>query len=142
MPSSTETAITFAWIESTLSGDTTLQGYAPGGILQTFALPGTTAPYMLVKYLSGKDYPVFGGGRAYSDMRFRVLVVGPLGSQQTLASAAARIETLLTVTSKTAVTGGAIIGSFRDQPASEDEWVDSAKWHVDGAEYCIMALAS
>lgn len=142
MPTTTETALSLAWIESTLSGDATLQGYAPGGILQTFPLPGTTTPYMLVKFLSGKDFPVFGGGRAYSDMRFRVLVVGPIATQQTIASAAARIETLLTVTAQTAVTGGIIIGSFRDQPASEDEWVDSAKYHLDGAEYCIMAKAS
>jgi hypothetical protein len=142
MPSSTETAVVFAWIESTLSGDTTLQGLAPGGIIQTFPMPGTTTPYMLVKFLSGKDYTVFGGGRAYSDMRFRVLVVGPIGSQQTLASAAARIETLLTIISQTSVTGGTIIGSFREQPASGDEWVDSGKWHTDGAEYCIMAIAN
>jgi hypothetical protein len=105
-------------------------------------MPGTTTPYMLVKYRSGKDFPVFGGGRAYSDMRFRVVVVGPIGSQQTLASAAARIETLLTVTSQTSVTGGTIIGSFRDQPASEDEWVDSGKYSVIGGEYCVMAHAN
>jgi hypothetical protein len=142
MPSSTETAITLAWIESTLTNDQTLQGYAPGGILQTFPLPGTTTPYMIVRFLSGKDYPVFGGGRAYSDMRFRVIVVGPIANQQTLASAAARVETLLTVTSATSVTGGTIIGSFRDQPASNDEWVDSGKWSVVGGEYCIMAKAS
>ena len=142
MPSSTETAVALQWIENTLSLDTALQGYAPGGILQTFALPGTTSPYMLVKFISGVDHPVFGGGRAYSEMRFHVTVVGPFAGSQTLTSAAARIETLLTVTSQTTVTGGIIIGSFRDQPISEDEYVDGAKWSVQGGEYCVMAKAS
>lgn len=142
MPSSTETALTLTWIESTLSNDSTLTGYAPGGILQTFALPGTTAPYMLVKFLSGTDHQVFGGGRAYSDMRFRVEVVGPFASMSTLTSAAARIETLLKITAPTTVTGGTIIASFRDMPVSGDEYVESQKWHSEGGEYCIMAQAA
>ena len=85
---------------------------------------------------------MFGGGRAYSEMRFHVTVVGPFANIQTLWNAAARIETLLTVTTQTSVAGGIIIGSFRDQPISKDEYVDGQKWNIAGGEYCIMAKAS
>lgn len=139
---STEVALVFSWLESTLSGDTTLQGLAPGGVFQTFQMPGTTTPYMLVKFVSGNDYVVFGGSRSYADMRFRVMVVGPIAGQQALWNAAARIDTLITVGQQTAVTGGIIMASFQDQPVSEDSWVDSAKWDIAGGEYRIMAKGS
>lgn len=142
MPTTTESALGLTWMESTLSSDVTLQSLAPGGVLQTFALPGTTAPYMLVKYISGNDHVVFGGGRAYSEMRIHAIVTGPLSALSTIQSAAARIDTLLTLTSQTAVTGGIIIASFRDQPINQDEYVDGQKWSTIGGEYCVMAKSS
>lgn len=142
MPTTTESALALTWMESTLSGDATLQGLAPGGVLQTFALPGTTAPYTLVKYVSGNDHVIFGGGRAYSEMRFHAFVTGPFSALSTIQSAAARIDTLLTVATQTAVTGGTIIASFRDQPINQDEYVDGQKWSSIGGEYCIMAKSS
>jgi hypothetical protein len=138
----TESELGLAWIESTLLGDTTLQGFAPGGVLQTFALPGTTAPYTLVTYHSGNDQVVFGGGRAYAELRFRAVVAGPLSALTAIQNAAARIDTLLTVAAQTNVTGGTLIASFRDMPVSSDEWVDGAKWHVAGGEYRIFAKSS
>lgn len=136
-----ESELVLGWIESTLSGDSTLQGLAPGGVSQTFALPGTTPPYTLAKYLNGASIPQF-GGIAYSDMRFRVTVVGPIASQGAIASAADRTKTLLTVTQQTNVIGGTLISSIPDQPISDDEWVDGAKWHVSGNEYRVMAKSS
>jgi len=135
-----ESELVLAWIESTLTADATLQGLAPGGVFQTFALPGTTTPYTLVKYLpnSSSDVLKF-GGIAYSDMRFQVTVVGPIASQQTIADAAKRANDLLTVTEQTTVTGGTLISSIRSQPISDDEYVDSAKYHLSGGEYHIRA---
>lgn len=136
-----ESDMVLTWMESTLAGDATLQGLAPGGVFQTFALPGTTAPYTLAKYLNGIDVPQF-GGIAYSDMHFRVTVAGPIASQSAIVSAADRVKTLLTVTQQTAVTGGTVLQSISNQPISEDEYVDGAKWHVSGNEYHVMAKSS
>lgn len=139
---STEVALSLQWLESTLSGDATLQGYAPGGVFQTFALPGTATPHVVVTYQDGNDYPVFGGSIAYSDMRFRVTARGPLSAKTAIQNAAARIKTILTVTSPTSVTGGTITASFPAQPVSEDEWVDSEKWNQTGNVFCVMAKGS
>ncbi len=137
-----EIAVGFSWLESTLAGDSVLRGLVPGGVWQTFALPGTTPPYILLKYQSGIDYPVFGGGRAYADLRFHAIVTGPFASIQTIWDAATRMDVLLTVETQTAVTGGVILASFREQSISTDEWVDGAKWNVTGGEYRIMAKGS
>jgi hypothetical protein len=94
-----------------------------------------------VKYIDGTDFPKF-GGIAYSDMHFRVIVAGPFDALQNLQDAAKRIDELLTVTQATALSGGTLMSSIRAQPISEDELVDSQKWHVEGGEYRIMAKAS
>lgn len=137
----TEEELGQTWIESVLSADTTLQGLAPGGVIQTFTLPGTTAPYVLVKYMVGNDVQKF-GGVAYVDMRFRVVAVGPFASLQNVRDAASRINVLLTVTTPTTLAGGTIIASFRDQPIGDDEWVDGAKWNTTGGEYRTMAKSN
>lgn len=139
MPTEVDLALT--WIENTLQEDATLLSLAPGGVFQTFQLPGTTAPYKIVKYLNGTDVPKF-GGIAYSDMHFRVIVAGPFDALQNLQAAAKRINDLLTVTQQTALSGGTLMSSIRAQPISDDEWADSAKWRVEGGEYRIMAKAS
>ncbi len=137
-----ESELGLTWIESTLSGDATLQGYAPGGVEQTFPLPGITAPYTLVTYQSGTDQVVFGGGRAYAELRYRVIVAGPVSALSAIQNAAARVDTLLTVDAQTAVTGGTLMASFRDMSVSSDEWVDGAKWHLAGGEYRMFAKSS
>lgn len=137
-----ESDLCLTWIESTLTNDLTFQALAPGGVQQTFPLPGITPPYTVVKYMNdGVDVLQF-GGRAYSDMHFSVVVSGPIASQQSIASAADRSESLLTVTTQTAITGGILISSVRSQPISEDVWVDGAKWHQSGGIYHIRAKSS
>lgn len=136
-----EVEVAMNWIESTLAGDTALQSLAPGGVGQTFTLPGTTAPYVLVKHMGGNDYQKF-GGTAYVDLHFQVTADGPFASLQSVRSAASRIKALLTVTEQTDVTGGTIIASFREQPISDDIWVDGAKWNTTGGLYKVMAKSS
>ncbi len=139
---STEIDLAFAWLNSTLAGDSTLAGYAPGGIRRTFAKPGTTAPYMVMNYQDGTDNIVFGGSRAYSEMHFRVVVVSHTNDMQAILSGAARIDTLLTVDTQTNVTGGKILASYRTQPISIDELVEGEEWNQTGGVYCVMAKAS
>jgi len=139
-----EVDVAYTWIEATLAGDTTLASYAPGGVYQSFALPGTATPYCLVEYQPGgsSNHPVFGGANAYSKLMFRVVATGPIAAASAIASAAARIATLLTVASPVTVTGGTISGSFASTSVSKNEWVDGAKWLLDGAEWTIFVKAS
>ncbi len=139
---STEIDLAFAWLESTLSGDSTLTGYAPGGLWRTFAKPGTTAPYTIMNYQDGTDNVVFGGSRAYSEMHFRVVIVGPAADMQAILNGAARIDTLLTLATQTNVTGGKILASYRTQPVSMDELVEGEVWNQTGGVYCVMVKAS
>lgn len=137
-----EMAIAFAWLTSTLSGDVPLQGYAPGGVSRTFAQPQTATPYVVMKYQSGTDYPVFGGANAYSDLYFEVMAVGPASNTQSLTNAAARIKTLLTVAQPVSVTGGSIRSSYRSQPLEDDSLVDGETWTSLGGVYRVMTQAS
>jgi len=139
---SDEMSIALAWLKSTLAGDGVLSGYAPGGVSRTFAQPGVATPYVVMQYQSGTDYPVFGGARAYSDLYFEIMAVGPAKNTQSIVNAASRINTLLTVTQSTAVTGGTIAASFRTQPMESDPLVDGEQWTSIGGMYRIMAKAS
>lgn len=138
-----EVALAFAWLTSTLAGDVTLQGYAPGGVSRTFAQPKTATPYVVMSYQNnGVDHPVFGGANAFSDLPFEVMVAGPANNTQALTNAAARIKQLLTVAQPVAVTGGTIISSHRTQPMESDPLVDGEQWTGIGGIYLIRAKAS
>jgi hypothetical protein len=129
---------------STLSADTTIQADAPGGVWRAEAPPGTAAPYIAVMFQSGSsnDKTTFGGTRAYSDLCFEVFATGPAANGQTIASAAARIDQLLTVPQQTAITGGTLMASFRTRPIESDVLLDGTTWTNMGGEYRIMCKSS
>lgn len=143
-PGSSEVALALGWIVSTLSADTPLQGYAPGGTWRAEAPPGTAVPYTVVMFQTqqSKDALVFGGARAYSDLCFHVFAVGPASNGQTIANAATRIDQLLTVSQPTAITGGTIIASYRTTPIESDVILDGAVFTNIGGEYRVMCKSS
>lgn len=139
-----EVALALSWMVSTLSNDTTLQGYAPGGIWRAEAPPSTATPYVIVMFQpnNSKDEPVFGGGRAYSDLYFHIFAAGPAKVTQAIANAAARIDSLLTTAQPIAVTGGTIIASYRNAPIESDVIIDGETWSNFGGEYRVMCKSS
>jgi len=140
---SEEMATALAWLKSTLAGDAKLMSYAPGGMSRTFAQPGVIPPYVVVQHQpGGSDYVVFGGSRAYSDIIFRVVAVGPTKNMQDIVNASARIDVLLTKSEPTTVTDGTIISSYRQEPVSEDVLVDGEVWNSMGGMYLVRAKAS
>ena len=142
--SANEVALTLEWLYGTLSGDGTLSGYAPGGVWRAEAPPSTTPPYVIMSYQPSQSHDeiVFGGARAYSDLYFEMLAVGPAKVTQTIANAAARIDTLITVATQTSVTGGIIMASYRTQPSEADVIVDGEMWTNIGGIYRVMVKAS
>lgn len=137
----TETSMVYTWISSTLSADSTLQSEAPGGVFESFALPGTTMPYAMAEYRNSTDYMAF-GIRSHSELHFEVTVVGPFAVKATVESAAAQVDTLITVTQPTAITGGTIMSCTREDEISKDIWVDGQKCRLAGGTYKIFAKAS
>lgn len=139
-----EVALALGWIVPTLSADTPLQGYAPGGIWRAEAPPGTAVPYVVVmhKQPQSKDEIAFGGVRVYSDLYFDVFAAGPAADGQQIANAAARIDQLLTVPNQTAITGGTLIASYRTSPIESDVILDGSTWSNFGGEYRVMCKSS
>ncbi len=139
-----EVDISYQWIQATLTGDSTLAGYIPGGVWRAEAPSGTTAPYVAITYQpnQSKDEIVFGGVRAYSDLYFEVVAAGPATTLQNIASAAGRIDTLLTVTQQTSITGGTILASYRAQPSEADPLINGQVWNYTGGVYRVMIKAS
>lgn len=144
VPAMHEIALALGWIVSTLSADIPLQGYAPGGVWRAEAPPGTATPYVIIAHQPGqsKDEIVFGGARAYSDLCFQVIATGPAANGETIANAAVRIDSLLTVSQSTAVTGGTIITSYRTQPVEADTIINGETWTDMGGIYRIMCKGS
>lgn len=139
-----EVALALTWMISTLSADTPLQGYAPGGVWRAEAPPGTAVPYIIVVFQpsNSKDKVVFGGARAYSDLYFEVFAAGPAADGQTIASAAARIDDVLTVPRQTAITNGTLMASYRTKPIESDVILDGTTWTNMGGLYRIMCKSS
>lgn len=139
-----EVALALGWIVPTLSDDTPLQGYAPGGVWRAEAPPGTAVPYIIVvfKQPQSKDKIAFSGVRVYSDLYFDVFAAGPAADGQQIANAAARIDTLLTVPQQTAITGGTLMASYRTSPIQSDIILDGVVFTNFGGEYRVMCKSS
>lgn len=139
-----EIDIAYQWIQATLSGDSTLQGYAPGGVWRAEAETNTPAPYVTITYQpgQGRDEVAFGAVRVYSDLYFEVCGAGPASSLPNIVLAADRIDELLTVDQQTAITGGIILASYRAHPASSDPLIDGVRWNSNGGVYRVMIKAS
>lgn len=139
-----EMDVVYQWIQATLAGDSTLQSSAPGGVWRAEAPDGTASPYVAITYLSqqSRDEMAFGGVRVYSDLYFDVVAAGPASMLSGVASAAARIDTLLTVAQQTAITGGTVLASYRAQPSESDPLIDGERWNYTGGVYRVMVKAS
>lgn len=139
-----EMDVAYQWIQSTLAGDSVLQGYAPGGVWRAEAPDGSSPPYVTITYQpqQSHDEYAFGGVRMYSELYFEVLAAGPVANLQNISLAAAQIDGLLTVSQQTAITGGTLMKSIRDQPLGTDPLIDGERWNATGGVYCLMLKAS
>lgn len=139
-----EIDITYQWMQATLAQDTTLQGYAPGGVWRAEAEANTPAPYVTITYQPGRgrDEIAFGGVRAYSDLYFEVCAVGPAKTLQSIVNAALRIDVLLAVAQQTAITGGTLLAVYRVEPVETNPLIDGERWNSNGGVYRVMVKAS
>lgn len=131
-----EVVIGYQYIYATLSPDSLLTGYAPGGIHRSLAPPETQPPFIVMNYQSGQDVLTQNVFRVMVSALFQVKCVGPASMITALANAAARIDALLgsPPTSGT-VTGGLLAASYRESPVALDEIVNGETWTSIGGLY-------
>lgn len=140
-----EVAVALTWLYSTLSADMQMQEeLAPGGVWRTEAPPSTASPYVILTFQpqQSRDEIVFGRVRAFSEMFFEVCAAGPAKITQATASAADRIDDLLTVDQQTAISGGTLMSSYRTQPFEADFLIEGEAWTNIGGVYLIRIKAS
>lgn len=139
-----EIDIAYQWIQATLVGDSTLSGYAPGGVWRAEAETNTPAPYVTITYQpgQGRDEIAFGAVRVYSDLYFEVCAAGPAANLPDIVNAAVRIDGLVTVPQQTAITGGTLLASYRVHPVESDPLIDGVRWNSTGGMYRVMVKAS
>jgi len=91
----------FLWLKSVLAADSTLTGYAPGGIWRGLAPSGTVTPFIVIAFQAGTDVLTMNATRLFVNPLFQVKVTGPATLSPTLGAAAAEIDALLARTSGT-----------------------------------------
>lgn len=83
------------WLVATLSADSTLAGYAPGGIWRGLAPPATTTPFVIVAHQAGTDSLTMNAFRLFSEIVYQVKAVGPASVTTQITNAAGRIDQLI-----------------------------------------------
>jgi len=130
-----EVALGFEFLIGLLT-DSTLQGYAPGGVRRAYAPPETTPPYVIVGYQAGHDVTTMNAFRMMSAMLYQVKVVGPSSGTSVLAQAAERIDQLIDQ-QKGTVAGGYTLACWRQSPLEVDELVSGELWTNLGGLYQV-----
>lgn len=123
------------WLYTTLSGDATLAGYAPGGVYPDLAPDGTATPYVVFSLQSpGVDSLTMAAVRVLANPLYQVVCVAEASKFVAVANAASEIDDLLKRTSGT-VTGGYIGSCYREQPVEKAELINTVVWKSLGGLY-------
>jgi hypothetical protein len=137
MSSGHEVLLGYEWLKAVLTGDSTLMGYATGGVFHSLAPPNTAPPFVIMSYQAGIDVTTLNAFRLMDELSYQVKVVGPVTLMSTLALAAERIDILLGLASGT-ITGGYILSCYREQPLMMDELVNTEVWTNVGGLYRLQ----
>jgi hypothetical protein len=142
-----ESVLAFMFLETVLGGDSTLTGYAPGGVWRSMAPPGTATPFVIIARQAGTDVVTMNGVRLITDQLYQVRAVGPATSSATIALAAARADRLLGGPPGAPVSGSVIVSSvqegqilscYREQQIMLDEIINGELWTNIGGLYRII----
>jgi hypothetical protein len=90
-----EGAYGLQWLKSILLADSTLTGFAPGGIFRGLAPLGTATPFIIISLMSGIDVLTMNAVRLISQPLYQIKAVGPANITATIVSAASEIDVLL-----------------------------------------------
>lgn len=134
----TERDIGYAWLALILSGDSTLSGYAPGGVWRAYAPPGTATPFVILQHQGGGDVITVNAYRIMSDQIFQVKAVGPGSDMERLVNAAKRIDTLLGGPTSGSIPEGSVLSCNREEEIDLPEVVDGEYWQASGGLHRLL----
>lgn len=133
---STEAAIGFTWLYTTLSNDSQLTELAPGGIWRGLAPPETVTPFVVMSLQSGNDVTTMNAFRAFTECTYLLKVVGPASITATIMNAADRLDALIgSPPTSGSTSDGAILASYRKSPISIQELVNGELFENAGGLY-------
>lgn len=126
------------WLQATLADDSTLLGYAPGGVFAAMAPDGTTTPYVVFGLQSpGVDTLTANAVRLLANPLYQIVAVGEASKMSGIVAAASRIDDLLKRASGT-VSGGYVAVCYREQPLMKNELINTIVWRSIGGLYRMI----
>lgn len=133
-----ETLVAEAWLQSVLSGDSTLNTTVGGRIYAYVAPPGATFPLVIYQNQAAKDVRGNGPQRIMANMLYTVKVIGETTSFASIEAAANRIDAVLQAVSGSTVRG-VVVACVREQPFSLVESTPSGQYRHLGGVYRLWA---
>jgi len=142
-----EAYLGFKFLYGILAPDTTLAGYAPGGVSRGFQSPGTTTPYVVMSLQSpGADTTTnVGVVRLLANPLYLIRAVGPAALTIQIANAAAQIDVLMggkDGLKNKPITGGFIDALYRESPFQQDTLENGEEWTMFGGLYRMQIEVS
>jgi|SRR5579875_472272 len=141
-----EEMLAYQYMVTTLSGDSTLMSYVPGGVYRNEAPPtSTTPPYIILSAQSGRDVTTANAYRIYSSILMNVWVVGPASLAATMiVPAVKRLDALIGLVRTPQLTAdgnGLILTCYRESPLSRDELINGEQWLNSGGAHRMYVQA-
>ena len=135
-----EVTLGYNFLIGILSGDSTLTGFAPGGVWRGFAPVKTVPPFTIVAFQSGTDALTVTGVRPLSHLLYQCKCTGLAGNTQAIEDAASQIDELLGGNeglSNQTIVGGFIGSCYRDGTISTERDIAGTKWTTIGGLYRV-----
>ncbi len=136
---SSEIALAFQYINTTLRADSALMAASTGGIWQGTADIGVVGPYTSFGQQSGLDSLTLTAKRVMARFLMQIVGVGPDAQYAALVVIANRIDALFGDVKNVGLPGGGVmLTSYREQPLALDiGLVAGASWSKLGGLYHI-----
>lgn len=141
-----EIMLGYQFLMSTLGSDSTLAGYAPGGVFRALAKPNAATPYVIIALQSpGNDSMTLNKVRVFTSPLFQVKAVGPASNTSAIVNAAQQIDTLLGGNQglrNVAITGGYLYDVYRESGLEVDSLENGELWSNVGGLYRMELQAT
>lgn len=134
---SSETALCYAWVNSTLQADSALMAAATGGVWQGAADSGTQPPFVVYARQSGVDVMTSNAIRLWASMLLQIKLLGPTANYAALVTGANRIDALFGSVRDVGLASGGILSCYREQEFAMNEVVAGVAWLSLGGLYRI-----
>ena len=137
---SSELAMAYAWIDSTMKADSALVAASTGGIYQGAAPIGTQPPFTLYTMQASSDVMTLQAIRLWASMLVQIKAIGRTGTGDyaAMVTIVGRIDALFGNVRNVGLVQGGILACYRDgQIALDEEVAPGVLWSQLGGLYRI-----